>query len=115
MNDAVVLLALSQLVCLGGLSYLYVQVMKLRTGAIERRQSDRVHALPRTLEIGYEVPDDDRVRRTPDASNGPIAQVDLAMVSKKMTELGVDVPALARRMGRSEDEIRTLLRRKGAA
>jgi hypothetical protein len=32
-----------------------------------------------------------------------------------MDELGVDIPALARRMHRSEEEIRLLLRRQGAA
>jgi hypothetical protein len=32
-----------------------------------------------------------------------------------MAALGVDVPALARRMRRSEDEVRLLLRRQGVS
>lgn len=114
MTDAVVLLALSQLVCLGGLAYLYTQVNKLRRGAIERRTSDRVQALPVELEVGHEVPQADRGRRTP-AKTGRAAQMDLALIVRQMDELGLDVPTLARRMHRSEDEIRLLLRRKGAA
>ena len=113
MSDAVVLLALSQMVCLGGLAYLYSQVMKLRAGNDERRASDRALPLRQPVEIGLQVPETHRVRRAPARSRA--AAMDVALVAKKMNELGLDVPALAQRMNRSEDEIRLLLRRKGAA
>ena len=111
MTDAVVLLALSQLVCLGGLAYLYSQVMKLRSGAMDRRDSSRVLPLDAAMEIGEPVPHADRVTRRPATP----AQMDVGMVTKRMDELGLDIPALARRMNRSEDEIRLLLRRRRAA
>jgi hypothetical protein len=112
MTDAVVLLALSQLVCLGGLAYLYRQVMQLRAEQVaqQRRPSERVRTLP-VDEAPAFVPSEDRVRRAPSAA--PTA--DLASVTRRMNELGVDIPALARRMHRSEEEIRLLLRRQGAA
>jgi hypothetical protein len=113
MTDAVVLLALSQLVCLGGLAYLYRQVLQLRANAVVRtRPSERVRTLP-VDEAPAVVPPSERVRR----ANRPPAKAapDLASVTRRMHELGVDVPALARRMQRSEDEIRILLRRQGAA
>jgi hypothetical protein len=113
MTDAVVLLALSQLVCLGGLAYLYRQVMQLRANAVlPTRPSERVRGLP-IDEAPALVPASERVRRpkAPQSKSSP----DLATVTRRMHELGVDVPALARRMQRSEDEIRILLRRQGAA
>jgi hypothetical protein len=112
MTDAVVLLALSQLVCLGGLAYLYRQVMQLRAEqAVQRRRpSERVRTLP-VDEAPAFVRAEDRVRRAPVTA----PSLDLASVTRRMNELGVDIPALARRMHRSEEEIRLLLRRQGAA
>jgi hypothetical protein len=113
MTDAVVLLALSQLVCLGGLAYLYRQVMQLRANAVVRtRPSERVRTLP-VDEAPAMAPPSQRVRRSKAAPAKPAH--DLAAVTRRMHELGVDIPALARRMQRSEDEIRILLRRQGAA
>jgi hypothetical protein len=111
MTDAVVLLALSQLVCLGGLAYLYRQVMQLRAQqGVAWRPSERVRTLP-VDEAPAFVPSADRVRRRPAATHSPT----LTAVTRRMDELGVDIPALARRMHRSEEEIRLLLRRQGAA
>ena len=47
MNDAIALLAISQLVCLGALFYLYMQLQEVRRRGPARRQpSARVHRMP---------------------------------------------------------------------
>ena len=38
-----------------------------------------------------------------------------ATLAARLSEMGVDIPALARRMQKSEEEVRLLLRRQGAA
>jgi len=84
MTDAIALLALSQLVCLGALAYLYAETRRLR----------------RALRQPAPAP----ARRqpwTPRSRQEPVRQVP------------VDVAALARRLNRSEDEVRYLLQRQG--
>lgn len=102
MTDAVVLLAIAQLVCLGAVAYLHTrlaglqrQVARLRTPAVEQPSARRQGRLP---ELG---------------AAGPDGAADLATLAARMHELGLDVPALARRMHRSEDEVRALLLRHG--
>lgn len=100
MTDTIVLLAISQVICLVAVATLYV----------------RVSALQRRLPAA-----NPEVRRTPLAPAGArvplIAGVDngndLASLAARMHELGLDVPSLARRMHRSEDEVRALLRSHG--
>ena len=104
MTDAIALLALSQLVCLGGLAYLYLQLSRVRREhPSPRRASDRV----RHLELDY-------------SDYEPAAVYEEAQpvfpapnIASRMNELGVDIPALARRMRRTEDEVRALLHTQG--
>jgi len=106
-NDAIVLLALSQVVCLGGLAYLYAKVQDLRREQPPARRivSNRVRHIDPFA--GSEPPQPTLTRR-PDVP-------DAAELAARMAALGVDVPALARRMRRSEDEVRLLLRRQGVS
>lgn len=109
MNDAIVLLALSQVVCLGGLAYLYARVEDLRRQSRSTRRvtSGRVrHIDP----FETNSPPIDYVAPGPPAT--PLVPPDLAV---QMEALGVDIPALARRMRRSEEEVRLLLRRQGVS
>ena len=109
MNDAIVLLALSQVVCLGGLAYLYLRVQELQRQSVANRRvtSARVRHIdpPGT---GAQLID-----HVATASHSPSSlPADLAV---QMEALGVDIPALARRMRRSEEEVRLLLRRQGVS
>jgi hypothetical protein len=109
MNDAIVLLALSQVVCLGGLAYLYGRVEDLRRQARSSRRvtSGRVrHIDP----FESSSPLIDHVTPRPPAT-APMPP-DLAV---QIEALGVDIPAIARRMRRSEEEVRLLLRRQGVS
>lgn len=110
MTDAVVLLAISQLICLAGLGYLYARLRALQRELAPA--SPRV--VRRTLPLREErVPPPALAR--PHHSPAPAAAPsnDLGALVTRMNELGVDIPALARRMRRSEDEIRMLLRDEG--
>ena len=127
MNDAIALLAISQLVCLGAIFYLYTQVQSLRRLApVRRAQSNRVHPLPDATELAARevanvaarqayaartAPDRPSPRPAP-SRRAPAAQ-DAPSLAARVSELGVDVPALARRMKKSEEEVRILLRRQG--
>lgn len=125
MNDAIVLLALSQFVCLGGLAYLYLQLQKLRTGDLQNRAprpQERVHrsARPATPAAPLGRPSAPMARPAaamtapppPPASNAP---VNAAALAADLAARGLDIGALARRMNRSEEEVRLLLRRQRAA
>jgi hypothetical protein len=136
MNDAVALLAISQLVCLTAVAYLYIQVHLLRRTGAGRRAAPRPAA-------GRPAPEQDNAMVAPmDATTGRLAQqayapaqtqrrleptrlvpspvatgqvtFDSAAISARMAELGVDVPMLARRMRKSEAEVRALLGRQAA-
>jgi hypothetical protein len=116
MNDAIALLAISQLVCLGALFYLYTQVQEVRKGGGRKRQpSARVHQMggartvnqfstARAAKAAYAAP----------AGEAPVSRGDLAALVARANG-AVDVPTLARRMRKSEEEVRLLLRRQGIA
>lgn len=104
MTDAVVLIALSQLVCIGGLAYLYAQIQRMKR---EMPQSRRTSSRVRHLDLDYTA------YEAPPAQPGPI--FDGGQIAARMNELGVDIPALARRMHRTEDEVRALLRAQGVS
>lgn len=114
MNDAIALLAVSQLVCIGGLAYLYMQLQTLRS----RGSRSRREAAPRVRHIDQSIAPGPRTleqaARQAYASPLPHGHSDAASIAVRMSELGIDVPALARRMRKSEEEVRLLLRRQGA-
>jgi hypothetical protein len=107
MNDAIALLAVSQLVCLGAIGYLYMEVQKLRRqprrSAAPRPQHPR-EAVKQAARQAYAA--------SPRAASSAFGR-DAGSIAARMNELGIDVPALARRMNRSEEEVRLLLRRQG--
>jgi hypothetical protein len=110
MNDAVALLAISQLVCLAALVYLYSQLQAVKANQPARKTvSGRVRSMPHPVDVPGAR---QAARQAYTASTAPTkprpAAPDLAT---RMGELGVDVPALARRMQKSEAEVRLLLRR----
>ncbi len=117
MNDAIALLAISQLVCLGAMFYLYTQLqeMKKNGGRPKRQPSARVHHMGgaktvnqfsagRAAQAAYAAP----------APDQPVSRGDLAALVAKANGV-VDITALARRMRKSEEEVRLLLRRQGIA
>ncbi|MGB4862427.1 MAG: hypothetical protein WBO97_08205 [Tepidiformaceae bacterium] len=120
MNDAIALLAISQLVCLGALFYLYTQLQEVRKGAPARRQpSARVHRMPgpatvnqhstaRAARAAYADPSQD-VQPMQNAARNELA----SLVARSNGV--VDIQSLARRMRKSEEEVRLLLRRQGIA
>lgn len=133
MNQAVALLAVSQLVCLVAVAYLYIQVHLLRRGGGRRAAQRPAPAARSTVE------QDLTPVAVPTATTGRMAQnayaplqsqrrseptkpvpspvatgqvtFDSAAIAARMAELGVDVPMLARRMRKSEAEVRALLGR----
>lgn len=108
MTDAVALLALSQLVCLGGLGYLYLRVQELKSAVANTNRASRRAAVgavaARAAERAYRGPN-----AAPASVPGPQrnATVPLAQPGR------VDVAALARQLHRSEEEVRLLLRHRG--
>ena len=132
MNDAIVLLALSQLVCIGGIGYLYLQLQKLRAGSLQATRQRR----PEPREPRYADAQAEAEARVPAARRGqqpprrPVAPPapahrayqqhaaapqSPAALASQLTQMGLDIPALARRMNRSEEEVRLLLRRQQVA
>ncbi|MBI5948338.1 MAG: hypothetical protein HY875_09380 [Chloroflexi bacterium] len=120
MTDAIALLAISQIVCLGGIAYLYVQLQavrgqlpRLRSAAASRVQravaEDHTPSAPRSATVR---PGSPAARTAPAAAPAP-RPLNAATIAARMDELGVDVAALARRTGRSEEEVRLMLRRQG--
>lgn len=120
MNDAVALLAISQLVCLGAIFYLYTQVQQIRRFGPKRREpSTRVHRMPGVTEVsGHAAARAARAAYTQPVSRStaqPTAvRADIASLVAQGNGV-IDVSVLARRMHKSEDEIRLLLRRQGIA
>ncbi|MBA4181002.1 MAG: hypothetical protein C0506_10480 [Anaerolinea sp.] len=126
MNDAIALLAISQLVCLGAIFYLYTQVQALRRLApVRRAQSTRVHPLPEpthlaareaaSLAARHAYAASPVARRSPRPAAAAHQSAAPSTLADRVNELGLDVPALARRMHKSEEEVRLLLRRQGIA
>jgi len=119
MNDAIALLAISQLVCLGALFYLYAQLQEMKKGRPARKQpSARVHRMGgpatvnqqsagRAARAAYAQPTEAIVTPPPSRARGELA----SLVAR--ANGAVDVTALARRMRKSEEEVRLLLRRQG--
>lgn len=124
MNDAIALLAISQLVCLGAIFYLYMQLQAIRTRLRGRRTTISMRARPveSPLEVGG-GPSAAASRAAHVAYTsrhaGPRVADDLrgdaASLAARLNAMGVDIPSLARRMQKSEEEVRLLLRRQGAA
>ncbi len=131
MNDAIVLLALSQFVCIGGIGYLYLQLQKLRTGqpqaSRQRRPEPRYAEAEASVQEQARAPLARRVQqppRRPEAQPAPAHRAyqqhaappqSPAALAAQLTSMGLDIPALARRMNRSEEEVRLLLRRQQVA
>jgi hypothetical protein len=113
MNDAIALLAISQLVCLAAMIYLYSQVQLLKSRPARRAASARVHPMGRTVDSAARQTATQAARQAYGAPMRPssVRRPDTASIAARMSELGVDVPALARRMQKSEEEVRLLLRR----
>jgi hypothetical protein len=115
MTDAVALLAISQLVCLGGLAYLYTQVQKLRQ-ASHRQPRQR---MPMPAHESAPPPVRQASTRAAQQAYGPAPAPRPTRPASSVASLlqeagaGVDVAALARRMNRSEEEVRLMLRRQG--
>lgn len=122
MNDAIVLLSVSQIVCLGGLAYLYLQIQGLDRGK-RRRPVSSMRAQPieqpvqmpgRMREGGREPGIVTRTKAAPSPVAQQMAQQMAVPVATRMAELGVDVATMARRMNKSEEEVRLMLRRQAA-
>ena len=115
MNDAIALLAISQLVCLAALIYLYMQVQALRSrNSARRASSGRARPVARGFDMASTHSATQAARNAYGSSGrpqGPARSADTAAIAARMSELGVDIPALARRMHKSEEEVRLLLRR----
>lgn len=119
MNDAIALLAISQLVCLGAMFYLYTQLQEMRKRRpVRRRGSARVHDLPVTAEVPGRHAAGQAARAAYGPRRGitpPAPRMPATALAARLGEAGLDVPALARRMHKSEEEVRLLLRRQGLA
>ena len=115
MNDAIALLAISQLVCLAALIYLYTQVQSLRTRSAARRASSgRGRPIARSVDMAATQSASRAAQHAYGSSSrapAPARSGDNAALAARMSELGVDIPALARRMHKSEEEVRLMLRR----
>ncbi len=114
MNDAIALLAVSQLVCIGGLAYLFLQLQSLRTRRTGPGRRPPSHV--RHVDQGaapLRSPGQPALRAYLAEAGRARDQLDALPVGARLSELGIDIPALARRMHRSEEEVRLLLRRQG--
>ena len=113
MNDAIALLAISQLVCLGAIFYLYVQVQAVKSRPRTKRTTISSRAHPMTAPV---VVAPKQAARAAQAAYGPsTSRGEAAALAARLSDMGVDVPSLAKRMQKSEDEVRLLLRRQGVA
>lgn len=119
MNDAIAMLAISQLVCLGAIFYLYTQLQDLKSRApkARRQPSTRVHRMPGPATVTNQGAA--RAAYAQQASTvvtpaQAATRSDLASLVARNNG-AIDVTALARRLRKSEDEVRLLLRRQGIA
>jgi hypothetical protein len=110
-NDAIALLAISQLVCIGAIFYLYMQLQELRkAGPVRRRQpSSRVNHIDAP---GAASAATARSARMAYAAAAP-HQHAASPAPGATAATGINVADLARRMRKSEEEVRLLLRRQG--
>jgi hypothetical protein len=119
MNDAIALLAISQLVCLGAMFYLYTQLQEMRKRRPARRQhSPRVRDLNTTAEVPGRHSAGQAARSAYGSKRPmvtPVPRMPAGTLAVRLGDAGLDVPALARRMQKSEEEVRLLLRRQGLA
>ncbi len=123
MNDAIALLAISQLVCLAAIFYLYTQVQGLKAHPRGKRVtiSPRAHPMGDAVDLAAQQATAARAAREAYAARTPRPErptrprADVAPLAGRLAEMGVDIPALARRMQKSEEEVRLLLRRQGMA
>jgi hypothetical protein len=106
MTDVIALLAISQLVSLGAIFYLYVQVQQLRAGARPIRHREPAASAPAIPVRGAAAGR---------AARAAYAAAPRAALQQAREGPPVDVAELARRMHRSEEEVRLLLRRQGIA
>jgi hypothetical protein len=117
MTDAVALLAISQLVCLGAICYLYTQLQAVKSANPIRKRppSARVQRMVAPTEIGS--PATARAAHAAYGVNSPARAPAAApsTLAARIGESGIDIAALARRMRKSEEEVRLLLRRQGIA
>lgn len=121
MNDAIALLAISQLVCLGALFYLYTQLQEVRKGRgpARKQPSTRVHRMAGPAPVNQQATG--RAARAAYAESVTVTPAPASPVRGEIASLVarangvVDIPSLARRMRKSEEEIRLLLRRQGIA
>lgn len=116
MNDAIVLLSVSQIVCLGGLAYLYLQVQGMDRGK-RRRRSTAMRGQP--IDQAVHMPGRQVQEMTPAivtrSHAAPAAPAPTPVpIATRMAELGVDVATMARRMNKSEEEVKLMLRRQAA-
>lgn len=109
MNDAIALLAVSQLGCLGAIGYLYMELQRLRRAGAGRSRRREEPISPRAA---VQQAARQAYAAGPRAATAAFGN-DRATLAQRVDELGLDVPALARRMNRSEEEVRLLLRRQG--
>lgn len=119
MNDAIVLLAISQIVCLAGMAYLYLQVQGMNSRQPRRQPVTSQRAQPIERSIPLEAPRERIVAPvaatvpSPAMANAYASAASAgAPVANRMAELGVDVQTLARRMNKSEEEVKLMLRRQ---
>ena len=111
-SDALALLAISQLVCIGAIAYLYLQVQALQRSQPRRRvvpgsaPARPAPSAQRTAQAAFES----HPRR---AAAGP--PLEASSLAARLGDRTVDVAALALRMGKSEEEVRLLMRRRGIA
>ncbi len=109
MTDALALVAVSQLVCIAAIAYLYMQLQAVKSQPPARvRRSPRVHSLEHPVQAVTR-------EATGRAAREAYAQAAPRPASRQARPADgqVDVAELARRMNRSEEEVRLLLRRRG--
>lgn len=113
MMDALALIAVSQLVCIGAIGYLYLQLQAVRREKPQRvRRSPRVQSLEHPVQAVTREASSRAAREAYAASSTQQAPRPM----RPTPEGGhVDIAELARRMNRSEEEVRLLMRRRGAA
>ena len=118
--DAVTLIAAAQIAAFGGLAFWQVQGLRMQlfggrdAEPAATRPARRVPprtgtpaATMRAARAAYGPAGDERPRAAPE-----VAKSDAAALLARLSELEVDVPAMARRLRRSEEEVRLMLRRQ---
>jgi hypothetical protein len=116
MTDAIALLAISQLVCLGAMFYLYTQLQAVKSANPIRKRAPSARVRRTVAPSGAGSPAVARAAYAAYGQHAPARAHDAAAtLAARIGESGVDVAALARRMRKSEEEVRLLLRRQGIA